>query len=492
MRISFRLILPLLALVFACSALFGAGRAQAASYYPGNVQYTHAELVSIFQNSGNSYLASNATSFANMAINVESGGNTAIYNGTCCTGLMQMNKANLKEFCGCTSQEYAAMNGQQQIAIYSKYMDQAAGSSAVKQLQALQAQGGSINGQKVDGAMIAACIQLGAGNCAKSIGNNCSGVSRAEGGDGYNNICTMAKGANGGSTGGGGGGGSCLSAHPVDSPVVFSEYGAWGRPGAGANNGWHRGSDIYPKGAQGQSSKGEPLYAAHQGKLTTGSMGLKVESGQFRTLYLHSGSRPEVKDVSPGEEIGKIGDVKSAGKPHLHFEVQVPKSAVSSTKCVIGTSTDDCAFPVGGGKRDPNGFATSDSLAAAAPNAWFYVNPERYFKEQVPVVGMAAVRAGRSQSLPNTCTPGTDIGETPTSSGDSDTSFATAGGEGTYNASSGSAIANADSDMRSIAIDMTKQSALEVRALSSPAANLSGRMDNSLVHMLILLSRSGG
>lgn len=285
------------------------------------------------------------------------------------------------------------------------------------------------------------------------------------------------------------GGGSCLPAHPVDSPVVFSEYGAWNRPGAGSNNGWHRGSDIYPKGAQGQSSKGEPLYAAHQGKLSIGSMGLKVTGDQFRTLYLHSGSRPDLKDVKPGEEIGKIGDVESAGKPHLHFEVQVPKSAVSSTKCVIGTSTDDCAFPENGDKRDPNGIATSDSLAAAAPNTWFYVNPERYFKERVPVVGMAAVRAGRSQSLPNTCTPGTDIGEMPTSSGDSDTSFATAGGEGTYNASSGSAIANADSDMRSIAIDMAKQNALEVRALASPAANLSGRMDSSLVHMLLLLSR---
>lgn len=287
-------------------------------------------------------------------------------------------------------------------------------------------------------------------------------------------------------------GGSCLPAHPVDSPVVFSEYGAWNRPGAGSNNGWHRGSDIYPKGAQGQASNGAPLYAAHQGKLTTSSMGLKVTGDQFRTLYLHSGSRPELKDVKPGEEIGKIGEVESRGKPHLHFEVQVPKSSVSSTKCVIGTSTDDCAFPVGGGKKDPTGFATSDALVSAAPNTWFYVNPERYFKERVPVVGMAAVRAGRSTSLPNTCTPGTDIGEMPTSSGDSDTSFATAGGEGTYNASSGSAIANTDSDIRSIAIDMARQNALEVRALASPAATLSGRMDSSFVHMLLLLSQPGG
>jgi hypothetical protein len=147
-------------------------------------------------------------------------------------------------------------------------------------------------------------------------------------------------------------------------------------------------------------------------------------------------------------------------------------------------------FPASGGKRDPNGYATADALSAASPNTWYYVNPERYLKERVPVVGMAAARAGRSQSLPNTCTPGQAVAETPTSSGDSDNSAAMAGGEGTYMTSGGSAAANADKDLRSLAINMTRQNALELRAASSLAQNLQGRTDSALAHMLLLMSRT--
>ncbi|MDX4076770.1 M23 family metallopeptidase, partial [Brucella sp. NBRC 113783] len=199
-------------------------------------------------------------------------------------------------------------------------------------------------------------------------------------------------------------------------------------------------------------------------------MGLRVDGSQFRTLYLHSSSMPESRDVKAGEEIGKIGDKRAAGKPHLHFEVQVPKSAVTSTKCIVGQDTNDCAFPVGGGKRDPNGYATSQSLASASPNTWFYVNPERYLKERVPVVGNAAARTGRSQSLPNSCTPGTSPAETPISTGDSDPAASLAGGFGNYLSGEGSGVANADKELRSIVIDIARQSALDVRAASSSAA----------------------
>jgi len=59
-----------------------------------------------------------------------------------------------------------------------------------------------------------------------------------------------------------GGGGSCLVAHPVQSPVIFSEYGSWNRAGVDqGNNGWHRGADIYPQSAQGGASMGQPLFA---------------------------------------------------------------------------------------------------------------------------------------------------------------------------------------------------------------------------------------
>lgn len=285
------------------------------------------------------------------------------------------------------------------------------------------------------------------------------------------------------------GGGSCLTAHPVQSPVVFSEYGAWNRPGTAAGNGWHRGSDIYPSGSTGQASTGKEIYAAHDGRLSLGNSSIMVANDQFRTLYIHSYSRPDARDVKAGEEIARIGDKGAAGKPHLHFEVQVPGSAISSAKCVAGSSTDDCVFPAGGNKRDPNGYATSDAIKGSAPRSWYYVNPERYLKDRVPVIGMAAVRAGRNQTLPNTCTPGQMVEETPSSSADTGNSFAIAGGEGTYMASAGSAVANAEADLRSLAVNMARQNALELRAAASPAANLQGRTDNAWAHLLLLTTQ---
>lgn len=329
------------------------------------------------------------------------------------------------------------------------------------------------------------CTNKGTGSDAVDGNGTCAGTYLAE--NQVNEQC--------GPGDSGGGGGSCLVAHPVQSPVIFSEYGAFNRAGVDqGNNGWHRGADIYPKDAQGQASMGQPLFAAHDGKLGVGGMGLIVSNGQFRTLYLHSGSMPESRDVMAGEEIGKIGDKKSAGKPHLHFEVQVPKSAVAATKCIIGQDTDDCAFPVVPGrepKRDPNGYATSQSLASAAPNTWFYVNPERYLKERVPVVGSARARTGRSESLPNSCTPGTSVAETPSSAGESETAAALASGFGNYLSGSGSGVANADKELRSIAIDIARQSALDVRAATSSAAQNQARFDAAVAGLLSLYGRAG-
>lgn len=491
----FKLLFSLLTLLL-LAVSFGAGEATAKTYLPGDQALSHSELVSLFQNSGNAYLSSNAETFANMSYHVESGGHTGVYNGSCCTGLMQMNQTNLANYCGCSKEEYAAMSGAQQIAVYSEYLNDNLNYDAVKQLVSMQQQGQTLGGQRVDAAMVAACIQLGPGNCQKSINNGCSGVSTAEGGDGSNNICTMAaKANNGGGETANSGSGSCLAAHPVVSPVVFSEFGSWNRAGVDkGNNGWHRGVDIYPKAAQGQASKGQALFATHDGKLTVGGMGLKVENGQFRTLYLHSGSMPEAREVKAGEEIGKIGDKKAAGKPHLHFEVQVPKSAVTATKCIIGQETNDCAFPVVPGekpKRDPNGYATSQSLASASPKAWFYVNPERYLKERVPVQGSATARTGRTESLPNSCTPGTSVAETPTSAGESENTAALAGGFGDYLSGHGSGVANADKELRSIVIDMTRQSALDVRAATSSAAQMQARFDAAAAGLLSLYGRAG-
>jgi hypothetical protein len=56
--------------------------------------------------------------------------------------------------------------------------------------------------------------------------------------------------------------------------------------------------------------------------------------------------------------------------------------------------------------------------------------------------------------------------------------------------SGGSAAANADKDLRSLAINMTRQNALELRAAASLAQNLEGTTDSALAHMLLLMSRT--
>lgn len=323
------------------------------------------------------------------------------------------------------------------------------------------------------------CTNLGTGSDAVDGNGTCAGTYVGE--NQTNDECKAGEDE-------GGGGGTCLSAHPVDSPVIFSEYGAWNRPGTAGNNGWHRGVDIYPSGAQGGASKGQPMYAAHDGKTSYGSMGPQLKSGQFWTKYLHSPTKGEPRDLKAGEEIGKIGEVNSAGKPHLHFEVLVPPSAISNTRCLPGENNDDCVFPSGSSKRSRDAYATADAIKSAKPNTWYYVNPERYLKERVPVQGNATARTGRTQSLPNSCTPGSSVADTPTSAGEYDTATAMTEGEGEYYTSPAMAVATAEDDRRSLVIDMGRQSALEVRAFGEDSNKLSARMDSALAHLLLMSS----
>ena len=188
------LVLLALVVVLALTTVALAFQKIAAGVLPGGQSYSQSQVAGFFANSSNPYLASNASSFAAMSHNVEDpNGNTGTYNGSCCSGLMQINQTNLKNYCNCTPQQFATMSGQDQVNVYTKYYEgEIQNSSGVKQLQQMQASGQTLGGQKVDGAMIAACAQLGAGNCAAAIRNNCSSKANGSGGDGSVNVCTMA------------------------------------------------------------------------------------------------------------------------------------------------------------------------------------------------------------------------------------------------------------------------------------------------------------
>lgn len=116
----------------------------------------------------------------------ESGGNAGIYNGSCCTGVLQVNRSNLKAYGGgITPQQYANMSLDEQTEIWAKVTNAGANAPAVKALQGMQ----TFDGQPVDGSMILACIQLGVGNCQKMVDSgSCSGFRDSNG----TSICDMA------------------------------------------------------------------------------------------------------------------------------------------------------------------------------------------------------------------------------------------------------------------------------------------------------------
>jgi len=128
-----------------------------------------------------------ATDIGKLAINVESGGNLGIYNGSCCTGVLQVNRGGLAKYCDCTSQEYANMPLQQQVDVWAKVTNANAANATVQNLMAM----GSFGGRAVTGAMVLSCIQIGPGNCAKTLQAGSCATSAGSDGNG-NNFCDFA------------------------------------------------------------------------------------------------------------------------------------------------------------------------------------------------------------------------------------------------------------------------------------------------------------
>lgn len=114
----------------------------------------------------------------------ESSGNAGVYNGSCCTGIFQINQSNLRAQ-GLTPAQYANMGLDQQVEVWARVTNGGVNTGVVKKLQGMQ----TFDGQPVDGAFIMACIQLGTGNCQKMVqSGSCSGFSDING----TTICKMA------------------------------------------------------------------------------------------------------------------------------------------------------------------------------------------------------------------------------------------------------------------------------------------------------------
>ena len=118
----------------------------------------------------------------------ESGGNKGVYNGSCCTGIFQLNNANVQKYAGTDRAGYGCLSLQDQVDAWARLTNDGYRSRAVRQLASME----SFDGQKVDASFIAACIQLGTGNCQKMVSSGkCSGFSDVNG----TTICSMANNA---------------------------------------------------------------------------------------------------------------------------------------------------------------------------------------------------------------------------------------------------------------------------------------------------------
>lgn len=181
-----------------------------------------ADIVTAIQNSPNAspWLKQNAQAVANLAINVESRGDTNAYNGSCCYGVLQMNRKNIETYAGVSPEVYRNQSLQQQINAWTKLTTSALNSSVVQDLLAL----GTFDGRPVDGNLVLACVQLGIGNCQRMINSGrCSGFADSNG----TTICGMADrmaGGTGTSPGGNGGTGGGPSLARVEAAVVGSPF----------------------------------------------------------------------------------------------------------------------------------------------------------------------------------------------------------------------------------------------------------------------------
>ena len=147
---------------------------------------TAAQVAEAIRNSpnANDWLRANADAVGRLAM-FESTGDTTIYNGSCCTGILQMNNANIREYTGLTRQQFAQLSLQDQVNAWSSLTVDAMRSSAPQRLSNMT----TFDGRTVTGDLVLACIQLGIGNCQRMINSgSCSGFADRNG----TTICHMA------------------------------------------------------------------------------------------------------------------------------------------------------------------------------------------------------------------------------------------------------------------------------------------------------------
>ncbi|CAN7763661.1 hypothetical protein LJR039_007206 [Pseudorhodoferax sp. LjRoot39] len=131
------------------------------------------------------WLRDNAAAVANLAVRVESSGETTAYNGSCCYGVLQMNRTNIRAYTSLTPEQYRTADLQTQINAWVRLTDDALRAAAPSALTGMA----TFDGRVVDGNLVLACVQLGIGNCQTMLDSGrCNGFADRNG----TTICSMA------------------------------------------------------------------------------------------------------------------------------------------------------------------------------------------------------------------------------------------------------------------------------------------------------------
>lgn len=155
----------------------------------------------------------------------ESGGNKGVYNGSCCTGIFQLNNQNIRNYAGMTREQFGCQSLQFQVDTWARLTNDGYHSDVVRRLMAM----GTFDGREVDASFIAACIQLGTGNCQQMLrSGRCGGFADSNG----TTICDMARNAKANAGPNCQNGSNNLDCVPDASGGVFASNSASGATGA--------------------------------------------------------------------------------------------------------------------------------------------------------------------------------------------------------------------------------------------------------------------
>lgn len=270
---------------------------------------------------------------------------------------------------------------------------------------------------------------------------------------------------------------------------VMSPYGVMRSSRTGASNGYHQGLDIINS-----AGRGDPLYAAQNAKIwqmTNGSGGLRIitEAGDQRVIWMHvdrfdPGIR-QGSDVTRDTKIGEMGATGTINNATVHHHLGMLMRGSKVQSLGGGSrvwSTGDGQF-VGTKNRAP---LTSEGIKAAAPEQWYFVDPEPFLYKQLPYRDglRAQYNLDRDTTAPNDCAVAVGAMAYSSNGGSSlDQSSTSFVGGATSTDYALDAIENSD---RAFMLDLARQGSSNAQLIAR--GGQAGRAENDLALGLMIIN----